>query len=859
MSRHAITLGALEEDDEFEHEAVESADSRATQPRAPFGILGSHHDVFEVEAGGAVLSGDEAPLQMGAYTADRRAPGRAPIALHASSPLGTAPADTFSDGTIEMPVVDDVDVEHGVTTYEWAEEEPAEGAGRQTERDGATVHLTVGVDVGPGSEPERERELEPEPEAEPEPEPGPESSQHVDNPLAAPVGVEAPPAPPTPQSSRESSRRRAAPRTRQVVQVTVPDGAYPGCRLEVLLPDGSTLSVMVPEGAEAGSVIQATVPTAGQTPLEAPSQTESEPNEQGPVPPEPSELIDWELFSRRRQHLGIGLSVIGAVLLCLAVLHYMEYAQLLKEHEPDASFGCGCEPGGCQPCTKADQERWAQQPRSSLSGGAPLGVDDTTNAHCNPVCLAFEHYKDTLEVRELKDGGDAMVEWGLLLCILAAPLVLGMREFTKALIGSCCCCCIDMSTFLTQSETCSMLFIRILIINWCVVFISRDEAGRYWQGCVFAGAVLHLLFSLAAVAMSRSNSRRAELPAPSRTRANESEAAAATADAGGAAATEEGGVEQRVPAPPGVSVARSAPSLLRCGKCAEIFGLPPGTPADAAARCPHCSTVNRQPPTFMEKHARLQDRLYNLRVALQRQRRSRHASKLRLRVTRENVLADSFSHLRGVDGTLVASLPLSVQFDGEEGLDQGGVTREWMCLLMQAVLDPQVALFSTSNENYVYQINSNSHVNPEHLDYFNFLGKLLAKCICDGITTPFSHFTPDVYNVLLQRPTYFSDLQVIDADIYRSLQWILENNVDDLGLTFVADEEEFGMIRQVALKEGGKDIKVTEENKREFVELKAKYTMVDRKIDQLTAVSMMRCLSPFHLHAACRAVRTLTE
>ena len=257
--------------------------------------------------------------------------------------------------------------------------------------------------------------------------------------------------------------------------------------------------------------------------------------------------------------------------------------------------------------------------------------------------------------------------------------------------------------------------------------------------------------------------------------------------------------------------------------------------------------MNRQPPTFLEKHTRLQDRLRNLRLALQRQRRSRNGTKLRLRITRENVLADSFSHLRGVDGTLVASLPLSVQFDGEEGLDQGGVSREWMFLLMQAVLDPQVALFSKSNENYVYQINASSHVNPEHLDYFNFLGKLLAKCICDGITTPFSHFTPDVYNVLLQKPTYFSDLQIIDADIYRSLQWILDNDVEELGLTFVADEEEFGMIRQVELKEGGKDIKVTEENKREFVELKAKYSMVDRKIEQLKAVSEMHLLCPFCL------------
>merc|ERR1719231_1354600 len=113
----------------------------------------------------------------------------------------------------------------------------------------------------------------------------------------------------------------------------------------------------------------------------------------------------------------------------------------------------------------------------------------------------------------------------------------------------------------------------------------------------------------------------------------------------------------------------------------------------------------------------------------------------------------------------------------------------------------------------------------------------MAKCIIDGITTPFLHFTPDVYNAIFQAETPFSELQVIDPEIYRSLQWILDNDVEELGLTFVADEEEFGMICQVELKEGGKDIKVTEENKKEFVELKAKYTMVDRKIEQLKSLA----------------------
>ena len=911
MSRSAaITLGALEADEDGDGAAsfptsLEGRPSDVSEQAQSVSLAGEQGASASAADPDGNLRGDtdfqpaldadpppgEPPAGAGGSAGD------ASLSRHATG--GTTDnsgflADTGTDSTPaagggggESQAAAPVDVERGfgglaADMAAWVDEEDESWAtSGAPERVGGAEERTphAGFDLQVG--------MQPEPEPEPEPDPGPQTQpdpqaagtfeleqQSVSNPLALGTDdVEAPPVddmvppppdmpppdmpptdmpppdmpppPPTdalPPPHTESPRRRESPARRrasarggqQVVQVTVPDGAYPGCRLEVQLPDGSTLSVMVPEGAEAGSVVQATIPTAGQAPPGAPASTQPAPpqqpvdgDEQGSEPPPPSDLIDWEVFSQRRQHLGVGLSVIGAVLLCLSVLHFMEHEQLLKENAPADSVGCTGDP-----CITDDQ-------RSRQA--SPAVITGETNPSCDPRCVEFNHYKQSKEVQELKGDGDTMFEWGVVLCMLAAPLVLGMREFTKALIGSCCCCCIDMSTFLTQSETCSMLFIRILVMDWVVVFFTKDGDAGYWQFCVFAGAMLHLLFSCAAVVMSRSNHARAPArPAPSSTQTDAPAAASAQAD---------DDVQDQAVAPPAVT--RTAPSLLRCGKCAEIFGLPPGTPADAAARCPHCSTVNRQPPTFSEKHARLQARLCHLRAALQRQRRSRHGTKLRLRITRENVLGDSFSHLRGVDGSLVASLPLSVQFDGEEGLDQGGVTREWMFLLMQAVLDPQVALFSTSNENYVYQINSSSHINPEHLDYFNFLGKLLAKCVCDGITTPFSHFTPDVYNVLLQRPTYFSDLQVIDSDIYRSLQWILDNSVEDLGLTFVVDEDDFGMIRQVDLKEGGKDIKVTEENKKEFVELKAKYTMVDRKMEQLTSV---RGLPTLALAGSCSGV-----
>lgn len=56
---------------------------------------------------------------------------------------------------------------------------------------------------------------------------------------------------------------------------------------------------------------------------------------------------------------------------------------------------------------------------------------------------------------------------------------------------------------------------------------------------------------------------------------------------------------------------------------------------------------------------------------------------------------------------------LMVKFRGEEGLDYGGVAREWLYLLSHEMLNPQYGLFQYSREDiYTLQINANSGVNP---------------------------------------------------------------------------------------------------------------------------------------------------
>lgn len=62
-----------------------------------------------------------------------------------------------------------------------------------------------------------------------------------------------------------------------------------------------------------------------------------------------------------------------------------------------------------------------------------------------------------------------------------------------------------------------------------------------------------------------------------------------------------------------------------------------------------------------------------------------------------------------------------VKFKNEDGLDYGGIAREWLYLLSQVMFNPQYGLFQYSKDSqYTLEINSDSGINPvsEILDRF---------------------------------------------------------------------------------------------------------------------------------------------
>jgi len=198
---------------------------------------------------------------------------------------------------------------------------------------------------------------------------------------------------------------------------------------------------------------------------------------------------------------------------------------------------------------------------------------------------------------------------------------------------------------------------------------------------------------------------------------------------------------------------------------------------------------------------------------------------LRVVVRRPHVLTDSYQQLHLRSGAELRGR-LSVQFQGEEGVDAGGLTREWYSILARAMFDPSFALFvPAASSSAVFQPNKDSAVNPEHLSYFTFCGRIVGKALHDGALLD-AYFTRSFYKHILGQGCTYEDIEATDPDYYAALKWMLENDISGvLDLNFVAEEDYFGAKSVVELKEGGANIPVTEENKREYVHLVTAHRM----------------------------------
>lgn len=209
-------------------------------------------------------------------------------------------------------------------------------------------------------------------------------------------------------------------------------------------------------------------------------------------------------------------------------------------------------------------------------------------------------------------------------------------------------------------------------------------------------------------------------------------------------------------------------------------------------------------------------------------------SHIKIQVTRQTLFEDSFHTIMRLPAYELRRR-LYIIFKGEEGLDYGGVSREWFFLVSHEALNPMYCLFEYANKNnYSLQINPASYVNPEHLTYFKFIGRFIAMALYHGRFI-YSGFTMPFYKRMLGKKLIMKDIESIDPEFYNSLVWIKENSIDDCGLELYhsVDFEVLGQIVHHELKKNGDKERVTEENKEEYLTLMTDWRMT-RGIEQQT-------------------------
>jgi E3 ubiquitin-protein ligase NEDD4 len=127
---------------------------------------------------------------------------------------------------------------------------------------------------------------------------------------------------------------------------------------------------------------------------------------------------------------------------------------------------------------------------------------------------------------------------------------------------------------------------------------------------------------------------------------------------------------------------------------------------------------------------------------------------------------------------------------GEDGLDYGGLARfvpeqalvpdrpshpyrEFFFLLSHEMFNPFYCLFEYSaHDNYTLQINPASGVNPEHLNYFKFIGRVLGLGIFHRRFLD-AYFIVSFHKMILKKKVTLADLESVDAELHRGLTWML--------------------------------------------------------------------------------------
>jgi alpha-tubulin suppressor-like RCC1 family protein len=224
-------------------------------------------------------------------------------------------------------------------------------------------------------------------------------------------------------------------------------------------------------------------------------------------------------------------------------------------------------------------------------------------------------------------------------------------------------------------------------------------------------------------------------------------------------------------------------------------------------------------------------------------------------IRRDHLLEDAIRQLRDVPDSQLRKR-LMIKFVGEEGIDAGGLTAEFLQLLSRELLSPDLGLFVYNEEMRTYWYSTSN--DPSKMFLYRFAGRVIGLSCYNGLHVHIN-FPPVLYRKLLGQTSTLKDLKTVDPTLGQSLQQLLDYEGDDVEdvfcLTFEAnvalsvgnesnsdskvtikeidddddddddDEKDTSLsvsdslVKVIELKPGGANIAVTRDNRHEYVQL----------------------------------------
>uniref|UniRef100_A0A1Y1KR63 Ubiquitin-protein ligase E3A n=2 Tax=Photinus pyralis TaxID=7054 RepID=A0A1Y1KR63_PHOPY len=201
---------------------------------------------------------------------------------------------------------------------------------------------------------------------------------------------------------------------------------------------------------------------------------------------------------------------------------------------------------------------------------------------------------------------------------------------------------------------------------------------------------------------------------------------------------------------------------------------------------------------------------------------------LRLRVRRDHIIDDALVELEmiAMENPVDLKKQLVVEFEGEQGIDEGGVSKEFFQLVIDEIFNPDYAMFTYQNESQTVWFNPTCFESDAQ---FTLVGIVLGLAIYNNIILAVN-FPMVIYRKLMGKRGSFEDLLDWNPTLYNSLKQMLTYTEPDLEEVFmqtfrISYTDVFGTMIHHDLKEDGDNVNVTQENKHEFIDLYADFLL----------------------------------